>query len=216
MWLAVEERSALYRFLAGIFNTVPTKEFAGDFINGLKTWQEFGNQVSRQTAKLTEPMSLISEYLHRNKDNPEDCALELGIDRTRLTGGISKDYGPPPPYESVYRDGEILMGPSTKLVRRHYQRSDIYHGWKLAENPPDYLGLELEYMFFLCRAQSAAAGEEDKQKIKSCRRHFLEEHLGKWAPAYSGQIRRWAGTEFYQGIGLLLEQLIAGDLKHRK
>ena len=218
MWIEDRERLELYRFLAGVFNTIPTREFVTKFLDGLDVWEEFGNRVIKSNSGFNESISLITGFLkkHKKESDIEKLKNDLGVDRTRLIGGISKDYGPPPPYESVYRDGEILMGPSTKMVYQEYQRTDIYHAWKLAENPPDYLGLELEYMYFLCQEQLDASCEEVKRKIMGYQKSFIEEHLEKWVPAYCLEIRRWARTDFFKGIGLLLETLIKDDLKYLK
>ncbi len=61
---------------------------------------------------------------------------------------------------------------------------------------PDYLGLELELMGFLCEEESLSASSGDVVRAAETRlqqHRFLDEHLLRWVPSYCHMLVREAG-----------------------
>lgn len=200
---------SLYRFLAGIFNTLPDRDFIQKLTAAIPRIELLSAPLTKANRNAGKYFSaMVSDLKEMSLAGPEEFYLAFGVDRTKLTGGVHKDYGPPPPYESVYRDGNILMGPSTKKVWEAYQSSGIYHSWQEAEQAPDYLGLELEYVAALYEAESKATDQQDAARIQEMRSRFFKEHLQKWVPDYLKQVEKHGETKFFQDLSKLLSALL--------
>ncbi len=126
------------------------------------------------------------------------------------------------PYEAVYRDermvGEerlrgLLMGPATLAVLTAYREASAVMPPDCPELP-DYIGIELNFMAFLCARESAAwqAGDEAAAWVLLRReQRFLAEHLLQWVPALSRRITQNARSDFFRGIALLTDEFLRAD-----
>ena len=95
-------RAKAYRFLASIYLKPPTKELITEFL------REHPFSIE------SEEMKTLSEYLSQNKlTSPEILEERLAAEHLRLFGGVTHGYGPPPPYESVWRGEGRVMGATT-------------------------------------------------------------------------------------------------------
>jgi TorA maturation chaperone TorD len=65
---------------------------------------------------------------------------------------------------------------------------------------PDHAAVELEFMAFLCsreaRTREEEALEEGLQVLEQ-QRAFLDQHLGRWFPAFARQVARAGGEGLY-------------------
>lgn len=123
------------------------------------------------------------------------------------------------PYESVFvdlpieADGKVAArtcGPSTQAVVRFYQQIGLAIGSDYTELP-DYIGLELACMEFLClrEAQSLADGDHvAADRCRSMQLRFVREHLDRWAKKLAEAIRGKAQTSFYMTLADTLEEWI--------
>jgi TorA maturation chaperone TorD len=131
--------------------------------------------------------------------------LDLRVEHTRLWGGISQDYGPPPPFESVIRE-QRLPGDATTAVAAFYKEAGLAAHIEEA-GPPDHLASELKFMA-LCAMREAAAweGERDEEALDWQDRQagFLEQHLLAWAPAHCAQVAGTARTDYHRAAASLL------------
>ncbi|MBI4602244.1 MAG: molecular chaperone TorD family protein [Planctomycetes bacterium] len=115
------------------------------------------------------------------------------------------------PYESVYRDPPIeanarvaprTYGPSTQAILAYYSRIGLQITKGYVELP-DYVGLEMACMEYLCtrEAECAAAGRDpEAENVRALERRFLREHLGAWVAPLAARIREKAGTEYYRTL----------------
>jgi len=133
------------------------------------------------------------------------AALELGISEklilrlqqefVRLFRGLSPRASPPPPYESVYREG-MLWGSSTVALQRRYRQFGLELGGDFSGEPPDQLGLELQFMAHLCQE---APSQWEAQSA------FLKEHLS-WFGAFHRAVLKYRPHRFYEGTLKLTEE----------
>ncbi|MHC4605922.1 MAG: TorD/DmsD family molecular chaperone [Planctomycetota bacterium] len=118
------------------------------------------------------------------------------------------------PYESVYADEPIeangrvkarTCGPSMVAVSVFYRRI----GLDVARDYPelrDYVGLELACMEYLClkEAEYEEAGSESSiSRSRALQRSFTDEHLLRWFPALTEEIRKKSETGFHRTLAAL-------------
>ena len=184
-WAASRERS--YGFLAWLFLETPDAPFIGRMLGA-----EVGSCVALlATTGSTHPMIIagleeMRGWLAAQAHQPlEQLRAELAVQETWLFKGIAPGYGPPPPYETVYRQPGAGADAETQLSLRSF-----YHE-AAAELPPnarerlDHLGMELDFMRFLCGEESSHWGSNDAGEAVRYRRiqqRFLAEHLLQWVP----------------------------------
>ena len=146
----------------------------------------------------------------------EQIRQELAVQGTWLFRGIALGYGPPPPYEAVHRrpgtggDAETLL-----RIRRFYREA-------AADPPPnsherlDHLGIELDFMRFLCGEESRLWLENDAGeaiRYRRMERRFLAEHLMAWAPEYCQRILAEPCAPFFHGLVKVLSGFLGGDAR---
>jgi putative dimethyl sulfoxide reductase chaperone len=137
--------------------------------------------------------------------------LKLAQEHTRLFGGISEEYGPPPPYESLWREG-VLMGESTVQVARCYLEAGYEPDGRFA--PLDHLVEELRFMASLSNAEYEAlhsGNEELATQLIEKQRHFLSKHLGTWISQYSQKIAALSAEKLYRSLATVTATVIAQD-----
>jgi TorA maturation chaperone TorD len=193
-------RAKIYDILAYFYNRLPSQEFVDQTKSNLS---EMG-QCPLPTSKIAKVWhQAFLEKLERLESSigvleRQEDILELAIERTRLIRGVSSHNGPPPPYESVYRGEGIVMGKNTKQVMNLYREVaySLPEGWG---DLPDYIGIELDFMAYLCRQETEAwqrgAPEVARDKQRQ-QQEFLANHLMKWAPSFFKQFSSYATNRF--------------------
>lgn len=198
-----ESRSKNYWFLARFYLERPESCFLSDLSSSITASME-----SEANASL---MQMSDEIRRIQGDGTASTAL--GVEYTRLFRGIEEGYGPPPPYESVYRENR-LMGDSTMDVMRHYQAS----GFGIIDEtagPQDHLGVELKFMSLLCFNEHEAWSKDDMTgaiQIIQRQRSFLKEHLMAWVPAYCDRIMEESRQAYYSSVAKLTLDTIRAEL----
>ena len=80
--------------------------------------------------------------------------------------------------------------------------------------PPDYIGVELDFMRLLCEKE---LGHRNNSQLKALRevldeeKAFLEDHLGLWVPDFCKRMLEEAREDYYRGIAHLTLGLVAFD-----
>lgn len=185
-----EQAARVYRFLGRAFLQPPDRPF----LEEVAAWCErLLAQGEKLPTKLREALRTMRAALG---DLTEERVQMLQEEFVRLLRGISPRHSPPPPYESVYREGK-LWGEATAAVCR------IYAEWGLAPDkgrlghePPDHLGLELQFMGFLCareRRNGRTAPNRETQRA------FLEKHLD-WIDMLREHVQAFDPDPFYEGL----------------
>jgi DMSO reductase family type II enzyme chaperone len=143
----------------------------------------------------------------------DDLALtELQSEYRRLFGHI--ESSPCPPYETRYH--------SHHLFQQTHQLADIagfYRAFGLdisqeANERPDYLPIELEFLHFLCFKEAYAIqhhGTEHIELVRDAEMTFLKDHLLCWAPAFAGRLQEMSSDVFYANLGRLLRSFLAAE-----
>ncbi len=194
-----EDRSRFFWWLAEWFLSPPDAE-------------RIASLPDPDTADDSDALDIAWHTLAVAKPGADGTVLDtLGVEFTRLFSGIQEGMGPPPPFESVWRE-DRLIGESTVAVLDAYSRSGFAEIHPEA-GPQDHLGVELKFIALLAlreaeawRADSTAGGHERLNQ----QRDFIKQHLAAWAP-------RWTDTIIAQTrepLFAALAQLVAAGLDH--
>lgn len=133
----------------------------------------------------------------------------LAVEHTRLFGGLSPAYGPPPPTESAQRGGGVDTMLAVGAAYRDAGYADIDPAL-----PDDHLAVELKFMALLALREHEAAQSGDEPGVRDARmlqRHFLETHLGAWLPDYAQLIEREARGPAFAAAIRMLDRVVARD-----
>lgn len=80
---------------------------------------------------------------------------------------------------------------------------------------PDHLGVELQFMAYLCRREAEAWQNGDALQAQEWRlrqERFVQEHLLSWLPKYSERLRQVNAHPFYQMAVKFLEELLGSEI----
>jgi len=108
---------------------------------------------------------------------------------------------PCPPYESVYRE-KRMHGDSAMDVQSAYRRWDLSVDVGLI----DHLSTEFEFLAFLATVE--ALGEPPAPEAAESKTRFLEEHLCRWLPAFTRDLKQAARIDAYMKLADWLESLL--------
>lgn len=182
----------------------------------------FGNPIDARTlnriAEVAVSTSMdeagIAGDLHgafAGEQDREALAERLAVEHARLFLGLRKGYGPPPPYESLWREDRI-MDDSTLAVATAYSETgfDDSGPW----GPCDHIAYELRFLASLCNAQAEAVqnGQPDEADWARQRQTgFLKEHLLAWVPGYCRRLADQAEEPLYQALARVTPRMLAED-----
>lgn len=173
-----------------------------------------GRTASLVVAEPAGDKSLADELLAVLRETPdrERLAERLAVEHARLFRGIRDNYGPPPPYESLWREGQ-LMGDSTVRVATRYLEAGYQPEGRFA--PCDHLVEELQFMASLCNAEHEAqrAGRtQDARSAQQQQQQFLDEHLTLWVREYCRSIAEQSQEPLYQSLARMTSTVVEQDM----
>lgn len=142
-------------------------------------------------------------------NKPDDTLLnELAEEYAALfivSGGL-------PPYESVRLKGLLYQEPSIE-VERLYERCGLILKDKWKKIFPDHLGLELEFMGYLCDRE-VEAEDSDITKWQEYQREFFENHLSRWCFEYLDDLEKCAYHPFYKEVAQLTREFLEREFEY--
>ena len=194
------QRASVYWFLASLFgNPIDTKELGR--IANLASTNPFNE------GGFADPLYAA---LTGEKDK-HVLADRLATEHARLFRGLRNGYGPPPPYESLWREDRI-MGDSTLAVAAAYSETgfDDSGPW----GPCDHIAYELRFMASLCNAQAEAEQMDQSDEADWARKwqmRFLDEHLLAWVPHYCDQLKDQAEESLYRALAQVVKDMLSED-----
>ena len=212
-----EARGKIYGFLGFIYLQKPTSDFFKNVIFN----EEFYSSVSKlniEDAEIKDGLKILENFLLGSKKKSlEELTDVLAAEYARLFRGIKRDYSPPPPYESVYRGEGFVMGELATQVAKKYAEVGVKLADEYGNEPPDYIGLELHFMNFLCNkeANSWKSGKDDEVlKFLKLEEKFLREHLITWVPNFCDVVIDQDKSGFYKSIAKITKAFILHDIKY--
>lgn len=118
------------------------------------------------------------------------------------------------PHESYYLDEKKQVGGHvTAAVQRCYDAAAARLAGASMELP-DHIGVELEFMKFLCDLESQfwnAASEEGLETCIGFQRDFLDSHLLRWHQALGRKIVEDSGLDLYRALARLTNDFLEAE-----
>jgi len=202
-----EQAAKVYKFLGRAYLQPPDRPF----LEGVAAWCDgLLNQREELPTELTAALEALRASL---EDLTDERVLKIQEEFVRLLRGLSPRHSPPSPYESVYREGR-LWGEAAAAVRRLYAQWGLAPDEeRLGREPPDHLGLELQFMGFLCAPDQREDANASSQDVEEARRAFLQEHLD-WVKEFYKRVRTFKPDPFYEALLALTEAWLALHREH--
>ncbi len=203
-------RGHLYALLGLAYYREPTRKF----IEGLAANDPFSPPTFLSVdEQIAGGLRLLSGSLEACKRGVSDRGMErLQGDHFQLFVGSGMPMAPP--WESFYRTEERLMVSNHTLgVRAFYERFGLVSERKDQE-PEDHIGLELEFMGWLCDRYGQCVRKGDVREAAltlQAQRDFLDDHLLQWVARFCEEVARSAWTDFFHGMANLTEGFVAWD-----
>ncbi len=211
-----EFRGRIYGFLSLVCLQVPSHDFVnrllGDEVSSLLSTFPFDTGLPQE---MEEGLKDIQRFIRTFSGQAvEDVHQSLSVEYTRLFRGIRSGYGPPPPYESVYSsESQALMGRAAFEVQREYAKAGVGTPAEYNE-PPDYIGLEFDFMRFLAEKEAESWEKEECDRALGYlnkERDFLGKHILKWVPGFCDKVIEMAELDFYRGTAKMTRGFITDD-----
>lgn len=190
------------------------------FLASLIAAKPNGEALARMAALATQAddaeTGIAGQILAALRGEADLAALaeRLAVEHTRLFRGVREGYGPPPPYEALWREGR-MMGDTTVAVARAYLEAGYRHDAQWG--PLDHLVEELRFMAALCHAEDEAwstGRPEEAQWARERQLRFLDAHLLAWLPAYCRTLAKEAREPLYQALARVTAEVLAQDAQH--
>ncbi len=141
---------------------------------------------------------------------PEEVDL-LGAEFTEAFRGLRRE-SPPPPYESVYREG-VLFGETTRKVLEAFRSFDVEPRTTYEGEPPDHIAFELDFMRHLCALEEGAAGTDELRPLLEAERTFLRDHPMAWIGDLQREMESMEDAPFYSELVSFTSEWMASDLE---
>ena len=189
-------------FFYALYSRIFMKEVDNDLLKTLenKDIQEFFPNLSEWELYQTLPKEELIES-HLNVDFAEISLVNLI------------------PYESFYlrEDGMIESG-GDNPVFKFYEEFDFTVEKDIARVlSPDHIGVELEFMYMLCEAQTKALQEDDQDaasQLQQMQKSFMQTHILKWMPLYLMNVKNEAQTPLYHDSAMTGLEFILSDYEY--
>lgn len=202
---AHENRANLYGLLSRLYR-VEVDPLLLDQLRAMKFPAETGNDL------MDEGYRLVAAYVG-GADSTSLTELAVDYVRTFIGHGIDA-YSAAYPFESVYTSEKRLMMQEARdevLAIYRSEGIDKSPAWREGE---DHVALELEFMKTMALRTAAALRDGDMEMVErllATQRAFLGDHLARWAPLMTRDMRRFSKTGLYRGLASLTDGFLAMD-----
>lgn len=205
--ITAAERERTYRFLAGLCLKPPSDSLVamikdGSILSVFHEDDENGDGIESYPAGLFE-FARQAETMPNLKDELEAEHTALFV----LPSGVI-------PHEAAYLDTEKRLGGRITIgVSQFYERA----GANVQENcidMPDHLGMELEFMSFLCKIERESWEKAELESLQKCvelQKIFLEDHLLKWIYLCCEKIIEKEEYGFYKAVARSITEFMKNE-----
>ena len=106
------------------------------------------------------------------------------------------------PYESVYFDYQTMFGAKTMQVRSFYESSGLkLEDAQLDKFPDDFIGYELQYLYFLSFSALKAEDEAKFNEILRKKAEFIAAHPAQWFCKFTARCDEYANLDTWKSFG---------------
>lgn len=187
-------RGRLYEFLSYMFTQNPGEEFIDHLTSEeqIAKLDTLGRVLgeNRRAERLHDNIEALLKQIRSLRRTDRNGIIRLREDYVRILRGVSKQHGPPPPYESVYRSGSLMSDHASEVLTIFRQYGLEVKGTE----PPDHIGFELAFMGHLCNKEEEYLIEgnfEMADSLASSQTRFLSDHVLKWVPQFCNEVLKY-------------------------
>ncbi len=190
---AAAGRAKTYGVLSALYTAAPAGDLADMIRKGGLIAEDASGPLGTAANDLTASFREAA---------PQGFENELAAEHTRLfvlPSGVV-------PHESMYLDAnKRLGGRITAGVQRYYEDAGA-RLTKACLELPDHIGVELEFMSFLCDIEAQFRKQPDVAGLQKCLRFqhdFLTEHLLRWYQPFCEKVLRDSSSRAYRALARL-------------
>jgi TorA maturation chaperone TorD len=201
MQIIASGRARTYALLAALYSAPPAAELAATIRKGGLAPDGSG-PLKDATEALTGAF--------RRLESAGPFAADVIAEHTRLftlPSGVV-------PHESYYMDtNQRVGGHVTAAVKRYYDNAAAQLTGACLELP-DHMGVELEFMQFLCDIEAQFWNGPDADGLQRCldfQNGFLSEHLLRWHRELCEKILQETGLEIYRALATLTLEFLEAE-----
>ncbi len=138
---------------------------------------------------------------------------ELSVEYTRLFDVGGSD-GPPCCLNSGAANSDARMQVLEELVR-FYNYFGLTSGETEANELPDHLTTQFEFMYYLCHQEEEClqSGEAADDYLRA-QRDFLKRHPGQWVLLLNSRLQEHKAPAYYLALGELMQGFIQREQQH--
>jgi TorA maturation chaperone TorD len=188
-----EGRAKTYAVLAGLYSAPPSKELAESIRAGSLS-SENGGSLSSAANELTACFRQIAPDVLSEND--------LVAEYTRLFAMPSGVI----PYESFYTDENKRVGGHVTVAVQQYYDAAMAQLTGMCLESPDHIGVELEFMKFLCEIEAQFWEVLNWEGLYQCldfQRGFLDGHLLRWHQSLCEKVISESSLELFRALARL-------------
>lgn len=156
--------------------------------------------------------NFIKYFGNFDRSKLKKLVLDIRVEYARLFLGPKHILAPP--YESVYTSySKSIFGESCMQVRKLYEEAGIKINVK-GNIPDDFIGFELEFMYYLSFNSIKAFEEENIEllvKILNYQNYFIKEHLVNWMDSFCSDIINNTNMDYFKIVAQFTKEFIKND-----
>lgn len=203
-------RSMIYGTLSHFYIYIPDQKITSiDWKTSFYLLENPINETETIIKEIEDGAKILINFTSKNFT--KESLLNLLKEWTRILRGIDIK-GPLPPYESVYLTGRLQNKPAQEIYHLFLKMGvNIPEEW---HQPPDYIGVELDFMRLLCERELEAWKIENLNLVKETfltENSFIKNHIGSWVPDFCETMKKEARLKYFKGIARLTKGMIEYD-----
>lgn len=200
-------RASMYRFLGGLYimevdenQLLMLKKMNFPLIEGR----------SDSDLDLREGYDLMKNYIAAaDSSDLEDLAADYA--KVFLAAGDAAGRAAFP-YEAVYVNKKHQVGGSTQMqMHALYLERGLEPDPNVYRTMEDNIGLMLEYMANICDEITAAAENDDKEKVNVLlaeQGQFIKKHITNWIYSFTSDVIKFSERDFYKAVAKITNGFI--------
>lgn len=203
----IQYRCSMYFWLRNLFIIEPERDVIQEIVNDCKSF--IGDLHVPEHEE-----NFIRFFASLDKNEVDNLVKNIRYEYARLFIGPRKPIAPP--YESCYRThNKQLFGMTSIEVRRQYQILGLQIN-TIGSEPDDFIGFELEFMYYLTHRLVRAFEENNDNeivKLLKYQKEFMTSHLSRWIEEFTEDIYSNTEMEYFKVLARFTQEFILEDNK---
>ncbi|MFQ5887503.1 MAG: molecular chaperone [Candidatus Hydrothermarchaeales archaeon] len=152
---------------------------------------------------------MLKKFVEQDAPKIKNLLEELQIEHTALfvMGKLTKGR----PYESFYLDRDRKIGARVTINVGKFYKSAGVKFTDAQDEISDYIAIELEFMYHMCKREEEAWKDRDKEHAVGYlkfQKDFITEHLGKWVDPFVEDTLEETKLDFFKAACHLLTEFM--------